>query len=716
MPLFRKKPRASLELIESAIKYAKGDPQVINAFSEEVQPTLMKVAKALTAATVPTEEMTKAQYTQGMSPKQGAIASQALARRAAALLSPDVSVIPDDINTALHLQGLDWVEPFAPGPPLQPFYGYDRRPRQQNYAIGRNITTEPRDSRIPYGTLRMVIEGYDIAMICIDHMVADLTSMELRFSPLEGVTDDVSAEIAEAKRFWRKPDGYHYFNRWLTAFAQDVFGYDCGTLYKMRKNGKVTGLKLVDGSLIAPMLDYFGDIPESPAPAFQQFIQGLPWDLLTQDDLIYQPYWPQTNSPYGKAPIERVLLNANTDVRLQWYFLQFFTAGAVPEAFATAPPDMSDPDALAEFQETWNAWAYGNQEERYGLRFLPAGTEITQYKPQQFDPQIAEYVMRRTVSAFRLMPQDLGFTDQVNRASGDTQMDSQFRISSLPNVSYFEDILNDVTQNDLGLRVEIRFDTGREKEDRLMEAQAHQIYVSIGAESPDEVRDKVLNLPVDPTSKIPRFYAGKAGLVPLSAIVSVSGNVDPETGAPKLSEIEPAQFVWPGQQQPDPSLHQAVSQTSQSNTPNGKTPPSLPNGSSAPETSGDNVTKTEGFIAKTQIQGDGLAGLDIEDDIRTQIELKAFKNFVQKRLKEGRWRDFEFHYLDSRLAEKVNDLGREILAKEEIGPQNNNSLEETDETEEHNAPWWSPVGVDGNAVAVKADGDADPKGQGHTAT
>ena len=301
------------------------------------------------------------------------------------------------------------------------------------------------------------------------------------------------------------------------------------------------------------MLDYFGANPSGEAPAFQQFIQGIPWDWLRWEDLIYEPMWPHTEDPYGVAPIETVLVNANTDIRLQTYFLQFFTTGTVPEAFAVAPEDQSDPDALADWQETYNDWSYGDQSERWGLRWLPHGTELEFYKPQQFDPDVAEYVMRRTVAAFMMVPHDLGFTADVNRSTADTQMDTQFRINSLPHVAYYEDLMDSITQGDLGLPVQMRFDTGREKEDRLMEAQSHQIYVSIGAESPDEVRDKVLGYPVNPEEKVPRFFdSQRLGPIPIAYLLATSGDVDPLTGAPRPGTVEARELVLPGTPGPDP--------------------------------------------------------------------------------------------------------------------------------------------------------------------
>ena len=47
------------------------------------------------------------------------------------------------------------------------------------------------------------------------------------------------------------------------------------------------------------------------------------------------------------------MLAANTDLRFQQYFLERFSAGNVPEAFASAPESWS-PDQIEQFQNLWD--------------------------------------------------------------------------------------------------------------------------------------------------------------------------------------------------------------------------------------------------------------------------------------------------------------------------------------------------------------------------
>ncbi len=645
--------------IQKAIIIASND-KLAKEIPQSEHERLAPVVDAIQKATIAPQQANSPFTGNAINP----ISSKDIARIAAQNLAPQAGDFPESIETQLNLQGINWAEPFSPGTPLRPFYGYNKRPRNYNYTTGRNTSTEIRHDRIPFETLDKIITGYDVAQICIRYIINDMVSFRPMFLPMDGWEDNAKSEIQEAKRFFHKPDNVNLFHAWLTKWMWDIFKYDAGALYKQRnKAGKLISLKVIDGTTIAPMVDYFGDQPTGGAPAYQQFIMGVPWDWISANDLVYQPKWPVSNSPYGMSPIESVLINANTDVRLQLYFLQFFTAGTVPEAFLNAPADMSDPDGLRALQEYFDAMLYGNQEGRHGVKFLPNGSSLQSYKPTQFDPEVAEYVLRRTVAAFNLVPHNLGFTNDVNRASGDTQMDVQDRISSTPNVVHFTAILNDILQNELDLPVQIKFDTGREKEDRLIEAQAHQLYVSMGAESPDEVRENVLALPVNKDERVPRFYTSRTGPVPLSALIAVAGNVNPETGAPFAGSVIPQSYIWPGMQQPDPTEQQSI-HTNQPPHPDHKLPYEAPNAQ---------PTRTHGEGGNPNYEppsplDPSKGGYEVKPDnqVTKEVyeELKAFERYVKNRIKNnGSWRQFDFKHLDSERAKLANSIGETAFIK-----------------------------------------------------
>jgi hypothetical protein len=239
---------------------------------------------------------------------------------------------PGDYQEAAVVS-MEQTNKFSPGVPIQPNDGYSRVPRAHDFLTGYNIAARPRrNERVSFTTLQGIIEAYDVAQMAITHRIDSVRSFDWYLEPLDGVSGDTSEMIDKAKQILKRPDHELPFRAWLSKFLWDVLAYDAGTLYRMRNNaGRCIGLRVIDGTSIAPLIDYHGNRPTGEAPAFVQFAQGVPWNWLTVEDLIYVPFRPLPNTPYGKAPMESILLNANTDLRFQNYFLSRFTEGTVPE-------------------------------------------------------------------------------------------------------------------------------------------------------------------------------------------------------------------------------------------------------------------------------------------------------------------------------------------------------------------------------------------------
>ena len=296
------------------------------------------------------------------------------------------------MEAALAEHGLSWGPPFPPGRPLDPFWGYRRPPRTWNFSVGENVQLTPRWNRIAFPTLKAIIESYYAAQICVRHLINDVRSLDYQFIPPQNVMEDATEDLVKAEEFFASPDKRQPFRAWLAEYLQDVLRYDAGALYIRRNEAdEPIALEVVSGATIIPLIDFFGRppadeddsnaIPEGiwegdVTPAYTQIIEGMPWVWLAEDDLIYQPLNPLPESQYGLAPMEAVLLQANTDIRFQWHFLQYFTEGSIPAGFMEAPPDLSDPAQVTEWQEAWDAVMLGDQSKLRQVRWVPAGAEL----------------------------------------------------------------------------------------------------------------------------------------------------------------------------------------------------------------------------------------------------------------------------------------------------------------------------------------------------
>jgi len=436
---------------------------------------------------------------------------------------------------AARAQGETFGGVFSPGMPLTPFDGVSGLPRAWNFPTGYNLKSRAdRDGRLAFDLLKGLTDNYDVASMCINHRIDDVRSLNWTVRAADWVESDVPGDLAAARKALKRPDGVNPFRSWLAMFLGDVLRYDAGALYRRRNMvGQCIGLEVVSGMTIAPVLDYYGRRPAAPAPAYVQYVNGQPWEWLTADDLIYVPFRPQSDSPYGQAPLEAVLLTANTDMRFQNHWMNWFTEGNIPEGFATAPQDITTPEQLVKWQEYWSAMNTGDVAAKHQLRMIPHGTTLEFPKETAFDAAFPMFLMRKVCAAFHVTPNDLGFTEDVNRATGDTQVDVQFRIGTLPLVRHIEDILTDYLQDDLGLSVVFEFDTGQESDDRVATAQAHKIYIESGVVSIDEVRERQFGLATDAERPTPRFiFSARQGPIPLRSLLDVAGPVDPQTAAP----------------------------------------------------------------------------------------------------------------------------------------------------------------------------------------
>lgn len=599
-------------------------------------------------------------------------------------VAPTSSITPVEIAAAEAQSGP--VGPFSPGVPIRPAYGNTGgQPRTFDFPSGYNIVARPdRDKRVSFRVLRELIDHYDVARMAIGHRIDDVRSLDWRITPIDTVTNDVSGAVDIATRIMRKPDGVHPFATWLAMYLEDVLRYDAGALWKKRdRAGRVMALKVVDGTTLAPLLDYYGDTPTGDAPAYVQYVNGTPWEWLKAADVVYQPFRPQPNSPYGFAPLEAVLLTANTDIRHQMHFLNYFTEGTIPGGFGQLPGDLSTPKAIQEFQEYYDALLYGEEAAKHQIRWVPAGTTFDWPKNEAFDDKFPMYLMRKVCAAYHVTPNDMGFTDDVNRSSSEAQIDVQNRVGTKPLVMHVKGILDEFLQVDCGLPVQMMFDLGEETDDRVSRAQAHKIYIEAGVESADEVRSTELGLPIDESRPVPRFIMStRLGPIPLVSLYGEAGPIDPKTLAPSEEEpLETAQFAGVP----------------------GTVPDRLPGGSvfrRAPIDEDDPqrpelehpVAGTDVMVRPAPAQksltagitgGTGLTGYDIgggtvnarpampdddadddEDDLEVAkaAELAAFRRFTKARAKAGKWRDFTFTAVDDHEAAALNRQGKELVS------------------------------------------------------
>jgi 8-oxo-dGTP pyrophosphatase MutT (NUDIX family) len=598
--------------------------------------------------------------------------------------------IPAPMAEGEQASGMTPASPFGPGSPVRPYDGYERVPRSHEFVPGYNISARPRlHERVAFSTLTGLVEAYDIAQICIWHRIDSLRSLDWKLVAKDGYNGDVTGAIERGNEALKRPDGIHKFNTWFAKWMYDVLAYDAGTLYRLRnRDGSVRGLAVVDGTTIAPLQDYWGNPPPPPAEAYVQYINGLPWNWLTRNDLVYEPFRPIPRSLYGRAPLETILLNANTDLRFQLYFLEKFTDGNIPAAFASAPESWS-PEQIEQFQEYWDGYMLGDQTRKHQVRWMPGGSKFAWSNEKDFQDHFSLFLMRKTLAAYHTVPADLGFTENVNRSSGESQADVVHKVGEAPLENYVEGIIDSFLQDDLMLPIRFQYDRGEEQDDRADQANADKVYFDMGAIGASEIRQMRYGLAEPEGRPVPRvIMSSRGGPIPLASLYAVAGEIDQETGAPAPGAVLPRQ-VFGGVEGvlPNPPLHVA-SLAEQEFGPSAMPPQPPPQPPyQPPATQADAALAKEGAAAAAPagpaapgIMADtGLYSYDLDGDEDEQpakatdeagppaavakAELAAFRRYSRARRRAGTWRDFDFRAVDPVRGHRLNDAGRLAVRK-----------------------------------------------------
>ncbi|MCO7177026.1 phage portal protein [Sporolactobacillus kofuensis] len=557
-----------------------------------------------------------------------------------------------DVEQALDRQGMETGGPFAPGRPLDQFFPQGEKPRQWDYTTGYNIATRPRavESGMSFDTMRELLQSYDVARLCIERREDEIRGLEWSIIPDETVNDkeDLTSQIKMVTDFFMCPDGQTPFDQWQNAFLDDVLSFDAGAIYvRKTRAGKIGALEVVDGTTIAPLIDFWGHAPDPPAPAFSQYVQGIPSVWLTRDELIYNPFRSNARSPYGTPPVEWLVMTMNTDIRWQWSFLQYFTEGTVPDTFMEAPPDFKDAKQIQEFQDLWDATMAGDQAMKHKVKWVPNGAKPIPAKDTSFDTKFPEFLLKKTCAAFKVTPEEIGFTEDSNRASGELQENIMYRASLLPLTKYLAGIYTRIIKKYFGVPLKFHFNVG-EKSDKLIEAQTHQIYTQIGAESADEIRKNILGLDPDPNMPVGRFIQTNYGplpidqigkMIPYMWIPSQDAGIYQKRGTPLMPTTSVS--VQPPQG-PDEPFAQRATQEAQRAV--------------------DEANRND-----EQVENDGVekAIAPSDDDVLT--ELKRWKQNSKRRVKKGRaTRQFESDILPDGIHDQVWERLQSATNTEEV--------------------------------------------------
>lgn len=382
---------------------------------------------------------------------------------------------------------------FPPGEPIAPV-APGAAGRRFDYPSNYNINIRPRTYEpVSFELLRALADptvgGYDLLRLAIETRKDQMGKLVWSVLPRKKGTDTSRPKsddsCLEVEEMLRRPDGHTSWQQWSSQLVEEHLVIDAPTIYRKRDlGGRTTGLELMDGALIRPLINYDGRRPSS-GPAYQQVLKGVPAVNYTREELLYIPRNPRVNKVYGFSCVEQVITTVNIALRRQAGQLAYFTEGNIPDAI-TAVPESWTTHQIREFQDYWDGMV-NDALTRRRMRFVPAGVAMQMTrKDDALVDAFDEWLARIIAYAFSLPPTP--FVKMQNRATAETAYETSLSEGLQPMMEWLKGLLDYIIANWLGYpNLELIWDDIK-KTDPAEKEQRDLAAIAEGVISRDDMR------------------------------------------------------------------------------------------------------------------------------------------------------------------------------------------------------------------------------------
>jgi len=484
------------------------------------------------------------------------------------------------------------LSPLIPMPVDQPQDDGRPLPRRWQYPVGWNLPVgQPGAEGLKLATfpvLRQFADTYSVVRAMLNIRNNEMAGLQWDIGPTgtaqdktkgnRSAKDDQKARAAQIVTWFRHADAnYKGFQSWFSAALEDQYVIDAVAIHLLppRVKGKglfgsnLAQLELLNGETIRPLLDVRGATPRPPAPAYQQYLWGVPradmMDVITgrdlddmadrldnagepdvqdpdeeyaADQLLYLKRQARTWTPYGFSPIEQALLPITIGLQRQGYLLDFYSEGTVPAVYVIAGEGLPTPAQQRQLQDNLNALA-GDQAWKHRVIVLPPGSKTDPQKDQSFSKDVDSSIVEMVGMILHIQPNEIGVLPggRSSGLGGKGQAQAAASAASeqrtAPDRKWWKETLFDwVIQVVFGQKdLEWKWLDFEEQEDTATKAAAQKDYITMGKTTIDEERIEdgldPFNLPLTST---PWVLGGTGGIIPLDPTVPPPAAPAPAAG------------------------------------------------------------------------------------------------------------------------------------------------------------------------------------------
>jgi hypothetical protein len=275
----------------------------------------------------------------------------------------------------------------------------------------------------------------------------------------------------------------------LDQVVEDLLVLDAGVIEKEKTlAGKIVALHAVDGATISPDGSWTGNDPK--AIRYRQYVDNILRAELRNDQMLYMMACPRTNSPIGWSKIETLVNIIEAELYGEAYDYDMVRQTA-PQGLIDLGPGV-DPDDVDKFREYYASEIAGTQNMAIvstGVGDEAGHVKYTPFHRSAREMQRQEYKKWLATKIAAVFEMDLGvfnLTQDIHRSIGEKQerlTDEGHRsLAMLVEEFFTREIVWEFDENH-GFRF-----SNLNARDAMEEAKLRQIYMSIGATTPNEIR------------------------------------------------------------------------------------------------------------------------------------------------------------------------------------------------------------------------------------